>query len=89
MKENSDNSTEYRVIEKVLRIKLSKMGIKNKIRISKYDLKDSASVKIYVKGDINNVMLSNLTKQILNDLLPYVFCNNSFYISSVSISSLK
>jgi hypothetical protein len=65
------------------------MGIKNKIRISKYDLKDRASVKIYVKGDINNVMLSNLTKKILNDLLPYVICNNNFYVSSVSISSLK
>lgn len=89
MKGIGDKSTECRVVEKVLRMKLTKMGIKNKIRMSRFDLKDMRAVKIYVKGDINKVMLSNLIKQILNELFPYVFNDIKIYVSSVSIRFLK
>lgn len=80
---------EYRVIEKVLKKKLIKLGIYNTFKVSWYNSDPNRNLIIYVKGYGNKYLWELLVKKILNDLLPFIFCDRKIYCSSVSIRFLK
>lgn len=84
MREKGDNSTEYSVIEKILKKKLFKLGVHNTYRLS-WCYFNSNIVLVYVKGDVNKELWRILVKKILNEVFPLVFCKNKIFVSSVKV----
>jgi hypothetical protein len=78
---------EFRVINKVLKKSLMKMGIHNTFRVSWYNFNLNKNLIIYVKGDVNKVLMGTIVKKIINDVLPLIF-DKKTYVSSVSIRVL-
>mgnify|MGYP000202620458 CR=1 FL=1 len=81
-------TSEFKVIDKVLKKSLMKMSIHNTFRVSWYNFHLNKNLIIYVKGDVNKVLMGKLIKMTINDLLPFIF-NNETYVSSVSIRVLR
>lgn len=79
---------EFRVLDKVLKKSLVKMGIHNTFRVSWYNFHLNKNLIIYVKGDVNKVLVGTIVKKIINDVLPLIF-DKKTYVSSVSIRVLK
>lgn len=81
-------TSEFKVIDKILKKTLMKMGIDITFRVSWCNFIYTKKLIVYVKGDVNKFLIGTLIKRIINDVLPFISCKET-YVSSVSIRVLR